>query len=111
MLFLFYGKICLPFTFLQRTEQTPSTQITSESNPNLARAPNKRKRGIQKEKERKQEGQERMIERNGEIGKEKKFKRKKMTSCNVVGMLVIIWWDGCSIQLIKLVHLRGPLLE
>lgn len=25
------------------TEQTPSTQITSQSNPNLARAPNKRK--------------------------------------------------------------------
>lgn len=26
------------------TEQTPSTQITSQSNPNLARAANKRKR-------------------------------------------------------------------
>lgn len=52
------------------TEQTPSTQITSPSNPNLARAPNKRKSerhtDTQKEKEREQEGQERMMEGNGE---------------------------------------------
>lgn len=60
------------------TEQTPSTQITSQSNPNLARAPNKRTRERQtyRKKEREQEGQERMMEGNGEIGKEK-FKRKK----------------------------------
>lgn len=61
-------------------EQTPSTQITSQSNPNLARAPNKRKRktDIQKEKEREQEGQERMMEGNGEIEKGKRsFKEKK----------------------------------
>ncbi len=61
------------------TEQTPSTQITSQSNLQSGKGTeqkNERKTDIQKEKEREQEGQERMMEGNGEIGKEK-FKRKK----------------------------------
>ncbi len=37
------------------TEQTPSTQITSQSNPNLARAPNKRTRERQTYRKRKSE--------------------------------------------------------
>jgi len=56
------------------TEQTPSTQITSQSNPNLARAPNKRKRERQAYRKKESENMKakrELLGGNGEIGKEK----------------------------------------
>jgi len=56
------------------TEQTPSTQITSQSNPNLARAPNKRKRERQayrKKESVNMKAKRELLGGNGEIGKEK----------------------------------------